>query len=547
MAGTQQGAGQGLGYALINHYRSPGPVASAYIESIGPLDFIRGPWGSGKTVASIFKMVRHSAMHFPVCRDGVVHVRWAAVRDTYREMAKTALASWLEAFPKGGPYTASDKDAFSGGQDRPVSHMLEWKVLRPWYAKNGVWEKRPTLIRMEMQFGAIGEQNLESFFKGYEISGGWLNECDLIDKAVPALLYGRTGRYPPEADMMEWEKERLGKTVDPDTGRESIKVPRIVCGDFNPPDETNWTYEREIEDPVNWKEKGFNFFAQPSGLSPQAENRIGKSRAKYEEEERSFGGPSAPDAIRNVHGQYAPKAAGTIIFAKFNIVKHRADQPLPIIRDLPFGIGMDAGGRPAAVFTQHMPNGQRRVLREVVSKPDEVTGPARFAEKLMDVILRDFAGMRCSHAFADPSSWFGNDKVRGELAWVETVMQALQIQILPTQTNDLGSRFDAIDWYLSGDIDGRTPRMLVDPSCKFLTRAYVSQYQLTKHASKGKTDGLEVEKNEYSHVAEADQYEAYGYRGQAGVRKAAAQMGRADNVVRLSSVTARSDFNLFGR
>lgn len=542
-----QGSGQGLGFDLIRHYRTPGPVASRYIESIGPQDFIRGPWGSGKTVASIFKMVRHSALHFPVCRDGVVHVRWAAVRDTYREMAKTALASWQEAFPKAGPYTASDKDAWSGGQDRPVTHKLEWKVLRPWYAKGGQWEKRETLIRMEMQFGAIGESNLESFFKGYEISGGWLNECDLIDKAVPGLLYGRTGRYPPEVDMMEWERERLGTTVDPDTGRESIKVPRIICGDFNPPDETNWTYEREIEEADKWKEAGYNFFAQPSGLSPQAENRAGKSRAKYEEEERAFGGPTAPDAIRNVHGQYAPKAAGTIIFAKFNIVKHRADTALPIVRDLPFGIGMDAGGRPAAVFTQHMPNGQRRVLREVVSKPDEVTGPARFAERLMDVILRDFSGMRCGHAFCDPSAFFGADKVSGELAWVETVAKALQIQILPTETNDLGSRFDAIDWYFGSDIDGRTPRMLIDPSCKYLIRAYVSQYQLTKNASKGKTDRLEVEKNEYSHIAEADQYEAYGFRGQLGVRKAAAQLGRAANVVPLSSVTARSDFDLFKR
>ncbi|TGV60824.1 hypothetical protein EN803_38215, partial [Mesorhizobium sp. M2D.F.Ca.ET.160.01.1.1] len=96
--------GQGAGFDLIRRYKEPGPVAAAYILSQGPIDLIMGPWGSSKTVASIFKIVRHAGVDFPICRDGIVHVRWAAIRDTYREMAKTALASWLEAFPKGGPY-----------------------------------------------------------------------------------------------------------------------------------------------------------------------------------------------------------------------------------------------------------------------------------------------------------------------------------------------------------------------------------------------------------------------------------------------------------
>lgn len=540
----------GLGFDLIRHYRYPGPVAERYVRSMGKIDLIRGPWGSGKTVASIFKMIRHAAIDFPISRDGpdpnrgVVHVRAAAIRDTYRELAKTALSSWQEAFPKGGPYTASDRDAWSGGQDRPVTHKLEWDVVRNWYAGRGAWEKRLTKVRFEMQFGAIGEQNLESFFKGYEISLGWDNECDLNKREVAPLLYGRTGRYPPEGEIMEWEKERLGFTVDPDSGRESVKVPRIVCGDFNPPDETNWTYELEIEKPDEAKKMGFNFFAQPSGLSPQAENRIGKSRAKYEEEQAAFGGPDTPDSRRNVHGMYAPKVAGTIIFKRFNLLRNRADQPLPVVSELPFYMGMDAGGRPAAVIGQIMPSGQRRVLREVVSRPDVVTGPSRFAENVMEVLLRDFAGMRCAGAWADPSSWYGADKLRGELAWIETVSLALQIPIMPCATNDLGSRFEAVDWYF-GDIDANTPRLLIDPACKYLIRAYVSQYQLTKEATKAKTDSIEVEKNEYSHVAEADQYWCYGYRGPTNVRKDAAQMGRAANVVPIRSIRAKSDFDVF--
>lgn len=533
----------GLGFDLIRHYKVPGPVAERYILSKGPIDLIMGPWGSGKTVASIFKLVRHAALDFPICRDGVVHVRAAAIRDTYREMAKTALASWLEAFPKGGPYTASETGAFSGGQDRPVKHVLEWDIVRQWYRAQGEWEPRQTKVRLEMEFGAIGEQNLDSFFKGYEISMGWLNECDLVHEDAPGRLYGRTGRYPPESEVFEWEGERLGYKVDPDTGRESIDVPRVVCGDYNPPDESNWTYKRHIEEPEKWP--GYHFFVQPSGLSPQAENRVGKGRHKYEEEERQFGGPTNSEARRNVHGEYAAKKSGTVVYDRFLLHKHRSDTVLKPVPELPFYMGFDAGGRPACGIGQFMPNGQFRGLREIISAADQVTGPDRFAEKVMEVLLRDFRGMRCGGAWGDPSAWFGADKVRGELAFMETVSLALQIQIMPTATNDLKSRIGAVDWYFGGDIDAHTPRSLWCPTLKHTIRGFVSQYHLTKHSSEGKTDNNEIEKNDYSHIQDAWQYLLYGYRGPMQVKRDAAQLGRPANVVPLRSVTARSDFDVF--
>src|SRR5690606_26997387 len=158
----------------IFKFTPPGPVAARYIQSEGPIDLILGPWGSGKTVATVFKIARHASNLFPVCRDGWVHVRCAALRDTYREMAKTALSSWHEFFPKNGPFTAPQRDAYSGGQDRPVKHILEWYVIRPWYKAKGEWENRKTKVRLEMEFGAIGGQDRDSCFKGYGISMGWL-------------------------------------------------------------------------------------------------------------------------------------------------------------------------------------------------------------------------------------------------------------------------------------------------------------------------------------------------------------------------------------
>jgi hypothetical protein len=511
----------------IFSFKPPGPVGAAYIQSSEPINLIMGPWGSGKTVATVFKIAYHAASLFPVCRDGAVHVRCAAIRDTYREMAKTALSSWHGFFPKNGPYTRQPiNQNYSGGQDRPVKHVLEWETIRKW--PEG---PKRTPVVLEMEFGAIGEQNLDSFFKGYEISMGWMNECDLLHEDVPGRFYGRTGRFPPRSEIMEWEGDRLGWDTDTETGKQVINLPRLIMGDYNPPDESNWTFKRHIEEPEKWPD--YRFFQQPSGLSPQAENRAGKTRSDYEKEERQFGGPTNSEARRNVHGEYAAKKQGTVVYDRFSLHKHRSDSFL------------DAGGTPACGIGQFMPNGQFRGLREIITTPDTVTGPSRFSEQIMEVLLADFAGMRCGGAWGDPSAWYGADKVRGELAFMETVSLALQIPILPTESNDLKSRIEAVDWYFGSDIDAVTPRSLWDPRMKHTIRGFVSQYHLTKHASKGQTDSAEIEKNQFSHIQDAWQYLLYGYRGRATVKRDAAQMGRPANVVPMRSVTARSDFDVF--
>lgn len=520
----------------FRQFKPAGPVCARFIESEGPFDFIRGPWGSGKTVSAVFKGVRHASNLFPVCKDGVIHVRQAAVRDTYRELAKTALPSWHRFFPKRGPFNAPDKDAYQGGIDRPVRHILEWDVKRMWPGPRGQWDWKLTKVRFEMDFGAIGSENLETFFKGYEISLGWLNECDTMHEDVPGLLFGRTGRYPPRDEIMEWEGDRLGWQTDPDTGLEVIRVPRLVFGDFNPPDEVNWTYRREIEEPEKWP--GYNFFAQPSGLSAEAENRERKTRADYEAEEKAFGGPKAPDAIRNTHGRYAPKRQGTVVYDRFALDVHRADQPLAPIRELPFYMGLDAGGTPACAIGQILPSGKLRALREIVCRPDTVTGPSRFAQMINEVLLADFAGMRCGGAWGDPSAWYGADKQNGELAFMETVSLALSIPISPTASNDIASRKEAVDWYLI--VDGSEPRSVWDPRLKYTIRGFVSQYHLTKAGSEGRTDRLEIAKNEYSHIHDSWQYLCFGYRGPQNVLKEAARIGRPGNVTPIAAARTKN-------
>jgi len=187
------------------------------------------------------------------------------------------------------------------------------------------------------------------------------------------------------------------------------------------------------------------------------------------------------------------------------------------------------------------------VLREICANPG--TGPARFSEMILDVLLTDFRAVAINEAYADPSSFYGADKIAGELAWIEIVAKALNVNINPTQSNEPSLRQEAVRWYLTGMIDGNTPRYLVDPRCTRLIGGFMAHYKLTKQASSGETDRLAVVKNEYSHIHDAEQYACLGHRGRYGVIDRAANMGRGANVVSMMAagrpIQGRTDFDVF--
>ncbi|MDZ7822569.1 MAG: hypothetical protein U5K75_00015 [Ahrensia sp.] len=116
--------------------------------------------------------------------------------------------------------------------------------------------------------------------------------------------------------------------------------------------------------------------------------------------------PKAPDALRNVHGVYAAKAQGTIVYDKFSMQRNRSDERLEPIPGLPIYMGFDGGGRPACGIGQFDSHGQFRALREICSDPDHVTGAERFGDMVLNVLLRDFAGYAVRGAWGDPCRLF---------------------------------------------------------------------------------------------------------------------------------------------
>lgn len=488
------------------NWQPPGPVAEGYLRCTDPITMIMGPQGSGKTTTSVIKCAYTSLM-MPIGKDGVVRARGCVVRDNYRALYRTTLQSWFGVFPREFPGSN-----FEGGQDRPAKHTIRFRT------------PQGRLVEMIVDFYAIGDNAIEELLKGYEPSWAWINEADLIHDRVPSFLFGRTGRYPPALDRAHPEAPIL----------------RTVFGDLNPPDIDHWIHRDFVEE----KRPGHTLFIQPSGLSDKAENRVGVPRSKYVEDAKAM---KAPEVRRFVHGEFGYASDGRPVYdGVFSERVHVSPEPLAILPNRPVHAGYDQGLSPAFTPFQVAPNGQIRVLGEVV--PQHGTGPKRFVEMMLELLTTRLRGLPLGVHTADPAGFYGADKIAGEMAWVEIIMRALGHPIQPAPSQEPGIRIESLHMPLTTMIDAHTPALIIDPSCRMIIGGFAAHYKY-RRIRQGTRDAYmdRPEKNQWSHPLEALQYGVLGLRGRAGVINDAAKAGRAGNVIPISSGRAASaDFDVWG-
>lgn len=510
----------------LTKFDPPGPVCAAYIRSVGPIDAITGPSGSGKTVGTVFKLARFAVAAMPVTKSGIVKVRLTVLRDNYRALYRTTLRSWFQWFP---PDFAGSQ--FFGGQDRPALHRLRLATVR---SIGGV--RREVPVDLDVDFFAVGDVAIEELLKGYETSAGWANEGDLLAPRVIPFLYDRTGRYPSKAEL-----------------EPGVKLPRMVATDFNPtpPNHPLWksvsrgSFQQEkADDPLeaalqakNDKapKTAINFFHQPSGLSPAAENRRGKT---YEEYLEASSVMTENDVRRFVLGLPGYPMDGKPVYSReFNRTWHVAAGRLPIIRGLPLHIGLDQGMSPAAILFQVSSHGQVRIYRELWL--GQGVGYGRFLQALIPILSTQFLGVPPGLYTADPAGFYGADKVAGELAWAQSISAGLGHPVYPAATNEPTTRQEAVRLRLSYQIDATTPGLIIDPEgCPLLIEGFEAEYKYPKLSEKAATEfGDTPLKNTHANLHDALQYGILGVFSPGAVVAEAAQAGRPGNVVPMSRRT----------
>ena len=496
-------------------FRPPGPVTAAFLgDRTSTVRALMGPVGGGKTVTCIFDHLRNAAL-MPVCTDGQIHFRVAVVGVTYGQIERNLYKTWFEWLPKdGGAWTDGD---FTGGGGRFGEQSMRFDVMR---------DGRPVRVNFHAIFAAIGENAVEEFVRGFEPTAWHLYEMDLLPEQLLSEAIGRLGRWPSQRMLPPGATYR-----------------QYVVGDLNAPDFDNWFVRDFDENP----RPGFALYRQPSGLSARAENLHNLPKGYYEN--LAALNANKPRWVkRMIHAQYAPSQDGEPVYSEYSDDQHLAPNVLAPVAGVPIRIGMDAGlQRPAAVMGQWLPNGQWRILGEVV--PGRM-GAKRFADQVKQWISVYAPRHDIGEVYVDPTAFSGADREAGDLAWAETLQLELGVPILPAPSNEVGIRLDAVRDELNYRVDGDTPGLVLSRACAMLRKGFASHYRYHRErVGSSERTSDRPEKNDWSHPHDALQYLLLGSKGRQGViadRGAADRRPGSGPARARGSTVLKSSINIFG-
>lgn len=471
----------------VKTYAPGGPVMKRFHESSALVRAVAGPIGSSKTTgAGPAEMMLGACVQRPQ-EDGVRRFLGAVLRDTYRNLYATTMKTWFEWIPR-------ELGHFVGSDDRPAIHTFAMDTpVGP--------------LELDIEFRALGSNSVEAVCRGWERNGAYLDEADLMPPEAPTYLIGRVMRG----------------------GDKRFRVTKGVWLTFNKPDVDHHLYGWCMEGGFDGD---FEFFDQPSGLlpglpyrtNPAAENLANLDDGYYVKSAQGQPGWYVQRMIRN---EWGASISGERIYPQFTREMH----VLPAEIDPPPGsvlrLGLDGGGTPAAVIGGRDAFGRRVIFAEIVitdpydpkrRKLATGVGANRFAQEIRDVIAEPrFRGCRFEIGFGDPAAFYGADREAGEYSFMETVGLKLGIPVIPSESNEIGLRLDAVNGLLSQLAEDGRPMLMINPSCQFLIRGFTADYKWEEVDPKKPGARLKPQKTATSHAHDGLQYYCLGDVGRVGV------------------------------
>jgi len=449
------------------------------MESPKYVRVIAGPVGSGKSVCTSHELVKLAMMQAPNA-EGQRKTRSLIVRNTADQLKSTTMKTFFDWFAVGvwGSYKAQDK-TFT------IDHMLPDK----------------TRVMAEFMFIALDTPDDVRKALSLEATFLWGNEWRELHPDVCDGLLMRLRRYPSKKDG---GPTRSGAIFD-----------------TNYPDLDSWHHDKMVNPPENW-----SIHEQPPAIMDLAEFTAAYG---HEPDMEPIAGPDGtkwyvnpgcdnfdnldplyyPDIIPgktkdflNVYlrCQFGRSLSGTPVYEKSWVPAfHAAEEEIPALPNpnYPIVIGIDFGRTPAAVFKQRDPRGRVITLGELTSVNMGIETFIRL--KLTPYVNQKFMGFELVCA-PDPAGFFKQQL--NEVTLVDALRNAGYACVKPP-SNKPEYRIQAVERLLSQQVEGKA-MYLVNPSCKMLIKGFNFGYRYKKKKN-GELDN-EPDKNEFSHVHDANQY-----------------------------------------
>ncbi len=461
-------------------YKCTGSVARMFMKSEMFVRGLRGPVGSGKSVACCMEMFRRSTQQEP-STDGIRYTKWAVIRNTNPELRTTTIATWLQWFPEN-----------------------EWGNFR--WSPPFTHHIRKGDVDMEVLFLPLDTPDDVKKLLSLELTGVWVNEAREVPKPIIDAATSRVGRYPSKKDGVgpTW----FGVIMDtnaPDTDHWWS----IMSGSAPVPDHMSEEDALMLLKPDNW-----DFYDQPGGMreirgdenellgyenNPEAENAENLPKKYYENMVR---GKSRSWISVYVLNRLGSIEQGKSVYEGFTEATHVAKESLDI-GPMPVYCGLDFGLTPAAAFAQRLPNGRWFILRELVCVD---MGAVRFAEVLRRFIAEEFPNNQIS-IFGDPS---GDFRAQTDETTPFEILRGAGLVARPAPSNDPVKRIEAVNGLLSRMVDGNSGFLIDREKCQTLTTGFLGGYHYRRMQVTGERFEERPNKNKFSHVHDALQYLVIG-------------------------------------
>lgn len=441
--------------------------------------------------------------------DGIRRTRWIIARNTFNELETTTMETWRDWFPE---------------------HTFGSISRKPPYRQTIKFDD----VEAEIIFLALDKPEDQKKLLSFEVTGIFFNEARQIPQELIRAALGRVGRFPARKDKPSHIPDDQWPTWSG------------ILLDTNPPDDSHWYYraaeenswavndQGEMVDPQEIPEnRRWEFFKQPSGLAPDAENieNLPGGREYYL---RMLGGNNTKDWIDvHVHGKYGFIKEGMPVYEGYwnpdeMVVPSSAPQGGTIY------VGVDASGRhPAAVFAHKTMLGQWFVTKEFCVNEEKGMGAERFARALSAFMQEHFPN-HSYYIYGDPA---GDWKSQNDERTYFDILRANGIFIKGSPGLRIPDRLETVKSVMGRSINGKAC-LLIDPSCKTLLRGMNGGYRFRK-ISTANADRYDdkPEKNRYSDVQDALQYLLCG----AGEMKK--MLGKNNRAA--GPITADMDFAIF--
>ena len=425
----------------------PPPTCEAFIKNTKRMQFLFGPVGGGKTTATIMKLMRLAYTQSPNS-EGIRKTRFAVVRNTRPMLRDSVIKSVFDWFP-------------------PDNKGIKWHDTNmdlhfDFNLEDG------TSVHSEWMFRPLDDEKDARRLLSVEYTGGWLSEFREIPFGLLGDLLSRTGRYP---SMVEGGADWYG-----------------VIGESNMCTKGSEWYDFLMLD----RPENVAVYIQPSGLSPEAENREFLKPDYYE---MLLEGKSEQWVQAHVKSEFPESNEGKSVWgASFVPERHIAKDPIRINRNAPVIIGVDQGRSPAAVAVQVDHTGCVNVLDCTFGSG---MGMDKFAaEYLRPMVYNKFAGMSIL-CVIDPA---GCRKSEVNDLSPKDVIEDAGFKVIAAPSNAIQRRIDAVERQLV-----LANGMRFSPEVHELIQAVSSGYRY-KSKRNGEFEETPEKKHPTSDLADALQY-----------------------------------------